>query len=292
MRRNVYRFHIGDFRDGTRALSDRAFRVYTDLLLALAEAGGRLAFATPAEKVELVKRLGYDRRKFWAGLAELTASRKLHVIEGWIVNARVLREVDALREAVEQWGWSIDTLVGIGIDRWRIEAALRDPQRPVENGDSRPAATRRAAPQEARSAGLPADFPDTSAGLPAERDIESEQNQRLARAALYLLPTTHNDSDIEPSYLQPRAREPADRPRMRLGEGGAGPPVRRSTRRESAEAKLLAALIADNREPEAAMALLERASDPASPGHDGAAATCARVSYRVKAGWYAPKTIN
>lgn len=302
MRRKTYSVNINDWLGGTRGLSDRAYRLFDELVLLIAEAGGRLAFRSERERFEVRKRLGCDSRKLFAGLRELTELGKLHLVDGWLVNRRALKALDVLVEAIEVWGWPRTRLEGeLGIDPRDIDAALeRHHQtpgaagdKPVDRGDKSPPPARHQAAAAGDRPQVRGEVPGKSGGSPAEVEAEFLTYQGLAR-----FPPTGALS----SYLKRVVEIPSPVPRARdRGSGGllgvgrpAGTPRQpgfRWGRPETAEWKLLVALLDDGVEADAAFALIARAVDVEAPGHLAAARECASVSHRHRCGWYPPRRI-
>jgi len=77
-----------------------------------------------------------------------------------------------------------------------------------------------------------------------------------------------------------------------LGDRPAGTPGQRGFRwgrRETAETRLMLALIDQGLTPDAALTLIETASNPNAAGFDDAARACSATSALRRCGWYAPK---
>ena len=310
MRRKKYSVNIADWIGGTRGLSDRAYRLYDELCLLIAEAGGRLALRTEADEFDARKRLGCDRRKWFAALAELRAGErpKLHLVDGWLVNKRVLVECDVLLEAIEAWGWSEARLTGeIGVDPRDIERARarrgdddRGAAGPVDHVDNwRSDRAVEAAPNR-RSAGSRPEVSGKSGGSLAEVEGEIVVYQALGASRRFsLLSSLLPEEEITPSPV-PRARWPVAPPRRPFGETGADPPPGatgraggfRWARRETAESKLLLAMIGEGMAADAALELIARASDPEHPDFRESAKRCVDVSWRRRCGWYRPVRIR
>lgn len=310
MRRKKYSVNISDWLGGTRGLSDRAYRLYDELCLLMAEAGGRLALRSEADEFDARKRLGCDRRKWFAALAELRAGErpKLHLVDGWLVNKRVLVECDVLIEAIEVWGWSEARLTDeIGVDPRDIERARarrgdddRGVSGPVDHGDN-PESEREAQAVENRgSTGSRPEVSGKSRGSLAEVEGEIVVYQALTSSGRFSLLSSLLLEEVDKPSPVPRARWPGAPPRRRLGETGANPPPGamggatgfRWARRETAESKLLLAMIADGMAADAALELIARASDPAHPDFRDAAKRCVDVSWRRRCGWYRPARIR
>jgi len=304
MRRKKYSVNIADWIGGTRALSDRAYRVYDEVCLLIGEAGGRLAMATPRDEEDVRKRLACDRRKWFAAMRELREGPrpKLHLVEGWLINKRALIECDALLVAMEVWGWSRSTLVDvIGVDPRDIEAAYRrrgEQQQPVrktgDNGEGGAPATplRRAA--SACSAEDRPEVSPTCGGSLVERgpDIGAFQQVR-SEPRFPLLSSLYAEEEIETPSPVPRARDPGGGGEL-LGVRPRGSPREhgfRWGRPEGAVSKLIVALIDDGVDADEAFALIGRASDIDDPGHLVAARECEFVSHRHRCGWYRPKRV-
>lgn len=312
MRRKKYSVNIADWIGGTRGLSDRAYRLYDELCLLIAEAGGRLALRTEADEIDARKRLGCDRRKWFAALAELRAGDrpKLHLVDGWLVNKRVLIECDVLLEAIEVWGWSEARLTGeIGVEPRDIARARRLRGESdasgvaggaVDHGDNRPARGAADPVDKSRSAASRPEVAGKSAGSLAEVEGEFAQNQEVTGNSLYYPLSYLLQEEFETPSPVPRARWPGAPPRKPLGETGADPPPGamagasgfRWARRETAESKLLLAMIGEGMTADAALELISRASDPGHPDFRQSARRCVDVSWRRRCGWYRPARIR
>lgn len=303
MRRKKYSVNIADYIGGTRSLSDRAYRVYHEVCLLIAEAGGRLAMKTEKDEQDARARLNCDRRKWFAAMAELRAGDrpKLRLVDGWLVNKRCLVECDVLLVAMEQWGWARATLIDtIGVDARDIEAAYRRREqvggavhKPVDSVASPPAVTRPRRAAEACSAEDRPEVSPTSGGSLAERHLDIVTYQGLGGIDRFpLLSSIYEEEEIETPSPVPRARDPGGG--RLLGVKPAGTPREhgfRWGRPESAAWKLFAALINDGIEADRALALIDRAANVDDPDHLASARECEFVSHRHRCGWYRPRRV-
>ena len=203
-------------------------------------------------------------------------------------------------------------------DRWYHPFLVKDARRAIEAVQKKRAAANRRWRREKddtthkveASSATCGDLLDRNQSEREAPESDASHMQRTCIAYASHMPVTRRSLvtaflDSSPNIVEtpspvPRARWPGAPPRRPLGETGADPPPGatgraagfRWARRETAESKLLLAMIGDGMAADAALELIARASDPEHPDFRDAAKRCVDVSWRRRCGWYRPVRIR
>jgi uncharacterized protein YdaU (DUF1376 family) len=268
MARKGFYLYGRDYIGGTRRLSLEARGAYADLLILIYENEGRLAYDEDALCAELALRSVRPLRRV---LTELVEAGKIIRDGQWLYNGRATRQI--AQEAAAR--------------------TRRNDSQPVDNGGSN---TRTAA-------SIPPSLGEVSPKFGPNFFKNVGQVVENALPFLSTPPTLSNSISkerVERDFLSAARARPGPPTGRGLGRGGGGadvlflplirdPPLGRLTRIETAQARVLWALVESERlTPAEASAVIGIASDPSHPDHAHQAQRCEIVSRRKRLGWYRP----